>query len=395
MRVATGGRLPSGVVAPGPTAGTTPTPTAHAAGAGSGTADPSTLLAPHTTLGLGGPARRLVDATTADEVVAAARAADGAGEPLLLVGGGSNLVVGDAGWPGTALLIDHRGHHVVRRDPGDPGTVVLHVEAGHDWDALVADTVAAGLGGLECLSGIPGRTGATPVQNVGAYGVEVADVLVDVDLYARRTGRRGPVPAADLDLGYRTSRLKGDRNVDGEIVLGVRFRLTDDGLSAPIRYGELARALDVAPGARVPVAAAREAVLGLRRGKGMVIDPDDPDSRSAGSFFTNPLVDAATAARVAAVTEAAGQVPVTAWPQPDGRVKLSAAALIERSGVPRGHPGGNAPARVSTKHTLALTHRGGGTTDDLLALARDVRDRVRATFGLELVPEPVLVSCAL
>ncbi|GAA4810573.1 UDP-N-acetylmuramate dehydrogenase [Actinomycetospora chlora] len=388
MRVATGGRLPSDVVTARPTTGSTPVPSARAAGLPA----EDTLLAPHTTLGLGGPARRLVHATTADEVVAAARAADGSGEPLLLVGGGSNLVVGDAGFPGTALLVDHRGHHVVARDPG---SVVVHVEAGTDWDALVADTVAEGLGGLECLSGIPGRTGATPVQNVGAYGVEVADVLVDVDLYARRTGRRGSVPAADLDLGYRTSRLKGDRNVDGEIVLAVRFRLTTDGLSAPVRYAELARALGVEPGSRVPVAAAREAVLALRRGKGMVIDPDDADSRSAGSFFTNPVVDPATAARVAARTEACGQLPVTAWPQPDGRVKLSAAALIERAGVPRGYPGEGAPARVSTKHTLALTHRGGGTTDDLLALARDVRDRVEDAFGLVLEPEPVLVSCSL
>ncbi|HSK59428.1 MAG TPA: UDP-N-acetylmuramate dehydrogenase [Actinomycetospora sp.] len=378
-------------MAPGPTAHTAPAQDDRRADAPADV-DAATLLAPHTTLGLGGPARRLVRATTADEIVARARAADGAGEPLLLVGGGSNLVVGDAGFAGTVLLLDNRGHHVVARDAG---SVVLHVEAGHDWDALVADTVAAGYGGLECLSGIPGRTGATPVQNVGAYGVEVADVLVDVDLYARRTGRRGAVPAADLALGYRTSRLKGDRNVDGEVVLGVRFRLTTDGLSAPVRYGELARTLGVEPGTRVPVAEAREAVLGLRRGKGMVTDPDDPDSCSAGSFFTNPVVDRATADTVAARAEAAGQAPVTAWPMPDGRVKLSAAALIERAGVARGHPGPQAPVRVSTKHTLALTHRGGGTTDDLLALARDVRDRVDAAFGLVLQPEPVLVSCAL
>lgn len=357
------------------------------------TALEAALLAPHTTLGLGGPARRLVRATTADEVVERARAADGAGDPLLLVGGGSNLVVGDAGFAGTALLIDHRGHEIVE-DEGDD-TVVLHVEAGHDWDALVADTVEAGLGGLECLSGIPGRTGATPVQNVGAYGVEVADLLVGVDLYARRTGRRGAVAASDLDLDYRTSRLKGDRNVDGEIVLGVRFRLSTDGLSAPIRYAELARALDVSPGSRVPVAAAREATLALRRAKGMVLDPEDADSRSAGSFFVNPVVDTGTAARVRARTEERGQLPVAAWPQPDGRVKLSAAALIERAGVPRGHPGEHSPVRVSTKHTLALTHRGGGTTDDLLALARDVRDHVDAAFGIVLEPEPVLVSCAL
>ena len=326
-------------MAPGPTAQTTP-----ATGDGPVDTDAATLLAPHTTLGLGGPARRLVRATTADEVVERARAADGSGEPLLLVGGGSNLVIGDAGFAGTALLIDTEGHQVVRRDAD---TVVLHVEAGHDWDALVADTVADGFGGLECLSGIPGRTGATPVQNVGAYGVEVGDLLVDVDLYARRTGRRGTVPAADLGLGYRTSRLKGARNVDGEIVLGVRFRLTTDGLSAPVRYAELARALAVEPGTRVPVADARAAVLGLRRGKGMVIDPADPDSRSAGSFFTNPVVDEASAARVAARVEAAGQVPVTAWPQPAGwssspRPRSSSArasrAATRASTPPRGSP---------------------------------------------------------
>src|SRR3954469_14287410 len=206
MRLGTRRRLPSGAVAHGPTASTTPTPSAHGAGAGTDTVDPSALLAPHTTLGLGGPARRLVHARTADEVVAAARAADGANDPLLLVGGGSNLVVGDAGFAGTALIVDTRGHHVGARDGQ---SVVLHVEAGHDWDALVADTVADGLGGLECLSGIPGSTGATPVQNVGAYGVEISDLLVDVDLYDRRADVvREHVPAAELGLAYRTSVLK-------------------------------------------------------------------------------------------------------------------------------------------------------------------------------------------
>jgi UDP-N-acetylmuramate dehydrogenase len=350
-------------------------------------------LSAHTTLRLGGPARRVVRATTAEEVVAGARAADAGGEPLLLLGGGSNLVIGDEGFDGTALLLDHRGHHVERREGDD---VVLHVEAGEDWDELVAATVAEGLGGLECLSGIPGRVGATPVQNVGAYGVEIADLLVDVDLWSRRTDTHARVPAADLDLAYRTSRLKGPRNVDGEIVLAVRFRLTADGRSAPIRYAELARALDVEPGTRVPVADARAAVLRLRRGKGMVSDPDDPDSWSAGSFFTNPVVPATVADRVAERCASAGQTPVTAWPTTDpDLVKLSAAALIERAGVVRGYPGDGAPVRVSTKHTLALTNRGPGTTADLLALARDVRDRVDATFGLVLEPEPVLVNCAL
>lgn len=350
-------------------------------------------LGAHTTLRLGGPARRLVRATSAAEVVDGARAADRDGEPLLLLGGGSNLVVADDGFPGTALLLDHRGHEVVARD-GD--TAVLHAEAGHDWDALVEATVADGLGGLECLSGIPGRVGATPVQNVGAYGVEVADLLVDVDLWARRTDTHARVPAAGLDLTYRTSRLKGARNVDGEIVLAARFRMTTDGLSAPVRYAELARTLGVTPGARVPVADARAAVLELRRGKGMVTDAADADSWSAGSFFTNPVVPVAAADRVAQRCAAAGWTPVTAWPTTDpGRVKLSAAALIERAGVPRGYPGDGSPVRVSTKHTLALTHRGGGTTADLLVLARDVRDRVNEIFGIVLLPEPVLVGCAL
>jgi len=305
------------------------------------------------------------------------------------VGGGSNLVIGDAGFPGTVLLIDHRGH--TSTDAGD-GTALVTAAAGEDWDELVAATVAEGLGGLECLSGIPGRTGATPVQNVGAYGVEVADLLVDIDLYDRATGLRRTVPAAELGLGYRTSVLKGS---DAAIVLAVRFRLTTDGLSAPIRYAELARTLGVEPGVRVPVADARAAVLTLRRGKGMVLADDDHDTWSAGSFFTNPIVEQAVADEVARRCEADGLRPVTAWPTADGRVKLSAAALIERAGVPRGHPGDAARVRVSTRHTLALTHRGGGSTDDLLALARDVRDRVRNRFGVDLVPEPVLVSCSL
>ena len=355
---------------------------------------PPALLRDHTTLRLGGPARRLVRATTADAVVDAVRAADATGEPLLVVGGGSNLVVGDDGFAGTVLLLEARGHTVSA--PSADGTVVVDAAAGEDWDELVAATVAAGLGGLECLSGIPGSTGATPVQNVGAYGVEVADVLVDVDLLERATGTRRRVPAADLGLGYRTSRLKHPPRPRADVVLGVRFRLRSDGLSAPVRYGELARTLGVGAGGRAPVADVRGAVLGLRRGKGMVLDAADHDTWSAGSFFTNPVVDAAAADEVARVCAAAGLAPVTAWPTGDGdRVKLSAAALIERAGVPRGHPGAESPARVSTRHTLALTHRGGGTTADLLALARDVRDRVRDRFGIALVPEPVLVGCAL
>ncbi|MGH3569156.1 MAG: UDP-N-acetylmuramate dehydrogenase, partial [Pseudonocardia sp.] len=222
-------------------------------------------LSGHTTLRLGGPAGRLVEAGSADAVVAVVRAADAAGEPVLLLGGGSNVVIADEGVPGTVVLLAGAGRDVRRRADG---SVLLTVEAGEDWDDVVAATVADGLSGLECLSGIPGRTGATPVQNVGAYGVEIADVLVDVDLYDRLTGTvRSHVPAAELGLGYRTSALKGRADA---IVLRVRMTLSGDGAGGPIRYPELARALGVEPGARVPAGQVRAAVLGLRRGKGMV-----------------------------------------------------------------------------------------------------------------------------
>jgi UDP-N-acetylmuramate dehydrogenase len=353
--------------------------------------DPSpsaTPLASLTTLRLGGAARRLVRAGNAEEIVAAVRAADASGEPLLVVGGGSNLVVADDGFDGTVVHLESRGHTV----EGHDGEALVCVEAGQDWDELVAATVDADLGGLECLSGIPGCAGATPVQNVGAYGVEIADLLVDVTLYDRATDEVVTVPAAELGLDYRTSRLK---HSSAEVVLAVRFRLTTDGLSAPIRYAELARTLGVEPGTRAPLAPVRHAVLDLRRGKGMVLDEADHDTWSAGSFFTNPVVAPAVADEVARRAAATDQRPVTAWPTADGRVKLSAAALIERAGVPRGHPGPDAGVRVSTRHTLALTNRGGGTTAELLALARDVRDRVEEAFDVRLVPEPVLVGCAL
>lgn len=346
-------------------------------------------LAELTTLHLGGPARRLVRAPDRDAIVAAVRDADAAGERLLVLGGGSNLVVPDDGFDGTVVRLESRGHTV---SPDADGTALVTVEAGEDWDAFVAACVEEGLGGLECLSGIPGSTGATPVQNVGAYGVEVADLLEDVTVFDRVADIVVTVPAAELGLGYRTSRLKG---ADREIVLAVRFRLGTDGLSAPIRYAELARVLDVEPGTRVPAADARAAVLGLRRGKGMVLDEADHDTWSAGSFFTNPVVGKETADEVARRVAARDLGPVTAWPTADGRVKLSAAALIERAGVTRGYPGPDAPVRVSTRHTLALTHRGGGTTAQLLDLARDVRDRVETAFGVRLVPEPVLCGCAL
>ncbi len=328
-------------------------------------------LAPFTTLRLGGPARRLVDAPSADAVVTALREAT---EPVLVMGGGSNLVIADEGWPGLVVRIGSRGRRVERRPDG---SVLLTIEAGEDWDDVVAATVDDGLGGLECLSGIPGRTGATPVQNVGAYGVEIADVLVDVDLYDRARDLVRRVPAADLGLAYRTSMLKGRADA---VVLRVRLNLSGDGHSAPIRYAELAAALGVATGERVPTDVAREAVLALRRGKGMVLDPADHDTWSVGSFFTNPVLPLAPP-------------DAPTWPAGPGLVKVSAAWLIERAGFGRGYPGPGGRVALSSRHVLALTHRGGGTTADLLALAAQLREGVRARFGVTLAAEPVLVGC--
>jgi UDP-N-acetylmuramate dehydrogenase len=339
----------------------------------------ATRLAPLTTLRLGGPARTVVAATSAEAVVEAVRTADTSRDTLLLLGGGSNVVIADEGWKGTVVRVASTGRAV---EHGENGSVVLTVEAGEDWDGVVAACVAEGLGGLECLSGIPGRTGATPVQNVGAYGVEIAELLVDVDLYDRGAGVvREHVPAEELGLKYRTSALKGR---DDAIVLRVRLALSTDATSAPIRYPELARALEVEPGSRVPAAAAREAVLELRRGKGMVLDAADHDTWSAGSFFTNPVLPQAEAPEGA-----------PRWPAGPGLVKVPAAWLIEHSGFRRGHPGPGGRVALSGKHVLALTNRGDGTTADLLALASDVRRGVQERFGIELVPEPVLVGCRI
>ncbi|HHT31379.1 MAG TPA: UDP-N-acetylmuramate dehydrogenase, partial [Corynebacterium sp.] len=259
-------------------------------------------------------------------------------------------------------------------------------------------SVAAGFGGLECLSGIPGSAGATPVQNVGAYGAEVSSTLEGVRLYDRRTGADEWVSPESLELAYRFSNLKFTARA---VVLAVRFRLTVDGLSAPLRYGELAKRLGVGPEegasgeARRPVADVREAVLALRRGKGMVLDDADHDTWSAGSFFTNPIVGEAEVEGVRErVASACGAEVAESMPSYPGG-KLSAAWLIERAGFPKGHPGEGAPARLSTKHTLALTNRGMATSADLIALAREIRDGVRDAFGVTLVPEPVWIGAEL
>jgi UDP-N-acetylmuramate dehydrogenase len=343
------------------------------------------MLAGRTTLRLGGPAARFVRAERSADLIDAVRTADTAGEDVLVLGGGSNLVVADAGFDGTVIQVATSGCGYDRL--GD-GSVQLTVEAGVDWDVTVARTVAEDLGGLECLSGIPGLVGATPVQNVGAYGVEVVDLLVSVDLLDRRSGQVRTVGADELGLGYRTSALKG---ANSAVVLRVRFVLADGGLSAPIRYAELARVLGVAVGARVPVAVARAAVLELRRAKGMVLDAADHDTWSAGSFFTNPVVPDTGLPAIRA--RASADMPT--YPAGVGQTKLLAAWLIQQAGFRPGYAGPGGRVAVSGKHSLALTNRGSASTADLLALAREVRDGVRARFGVELRPEPVLVGCEL
>ncbi|MET0136334.1 MAG: UDP-N-acetylmuramate dehydrogenase [Kibdelosporangium sp.] len=344
-------------------------------------------LSGHTTLRLGGPAARFVEATTARQVVDAVRAADAEGESLLVLGGGSNVLVADEGFDGTVVHIASKG---VGMDCTAAGTIQLTAEAGENWDSVVAQTVNAGLGGIECLSGIPGLVGATPVQNVGAYGVEVSEVLVSVDLLDRASGEVRTLTADQLGLAYRTSVLKG---TDRAVVLRVRFQLADTGMSAPIRYAELANTLGVAPGERVPVGQVRQSVLDLRRGKGMVLDPDDHDTWSAGSFFTNPVLAepelGRTLARIAAHVGPDVRIPQ----YPGG--KLSAAWLIERAGFQKGYPGPGDRVALSHSHTLALTNRGGASTKDLISLAREVRDGVYSVFGVRLVAEPVLVGCEL
>jgi UDP-N-acetylmuramate dehydrogenase len=335
-------------------------------------------LASLTTLRVGPVARRVITCATSDQIVATLGTLDRAGEPSLVLGGGSNVVIADEL---TDLTVVSLASEAITVD-----AAVLRAEAGADWDAVVAHAVRAGLGGLECLSGIPGSAGATPVQNVGAYGVEVADWLTRVRLLDRRSGEVRWVPAAELGFGYRHSVLK---NSSDACVLEVEFGLDAGSRSAPVRYGELAGALGVAAGARAEPGRVRAAVLGLRAGKGMVLDAADHDTWSVGSFFTNPVVPAEQFERLLAESD----VPVPHYPA-DAGVKLAAGWLVERAGFGKGFPG-RGPCRLSTKHALALTNRGGATTADVLALARTVRDGVAAAFGVTLVPEPVLVGCSL
>ena len=338
-------------------------------------------LADYTTLRLGGPAARFVEVADEAAIVAAVRDADAHGTPLLILAGGSNLVVADAGFPGTVLRIASRG---IAAD-GDR----LTVAAGEPWDPFVARCVAEGRAGVECLAGIPGSVGATPIQNVGAYGQEVAETIVSVRAYDRERGRVEELPAEACGFRYRSSAFK--RTPGRWVVLAVTYALPRQPISRPVRYAELARALGVAEGDTAALGDVREAVLALRRRKGMVLDPADPDTVSAGSFFTNPVLDPDASAALERRFPDGTRVP--RFPQPDGNVKTSAAWLIERAGFTRGY-GDPRTVAISGKHTLALTNRGAGTTAQLVALAREIAAGVRESFGVELEPEPVFVGHA-
>ncbi|AYY14764.1 UDP-N-acetylmuramate dehydrogenase [Actinobacteria bacterium YIM 96077] len=352
-----------------------------------------------TTLRLGGPAKRIVDAETEADLIDAVRECDSRGEPVLVLGGGSNLVVADEGFEGTVVRVATRGVDVDSAgceadDLAACGGVIVTVAAGESWDELVERAVGERWVGIEALSGIPGAVGATPMQNVGAYGQDVAQTIWTVRTYDRVDQRVRTFANADCRFEYRKSRFKGSERY---VILSVSYQLRQGTLGAPVGYAELARKLGVQPGERAPLDDVRAAVLELRRRKGMVLDAADHDTWSAGSFFTNPVLDAADADRL---PEGAPR-----WSQPDGKIKTSAAWLIEHAGFGRGYPstagtdGGNdrpdARVSLSTKHTLALTNRGGASTDELLALAREIRACVRDVFGIELTNEPVLVGCTL
>jgi UDP-N-acetylmuramate dehydrogenase len=387
-------------------------------------------LSGHTTLRLGGPAARLAEMQTAEELVDAVRRADAIGEPVLVLGGGSNLVVSDDGFPGTALRVATTG--ITVREVGEQ--VLITVAAGENWDQLVEWSVAEKLAGLECLAGIPGLTGATPIQNVGAYGQEVAATITTVTALDRASASVTTLAGADCRFGYRTSLFKRTAWPQPEsgqgqgmaaaagptgryIVLDVTFALERDPMSVPVSYAELAARLGVVRGDRAPLADVRAAVLELRRSKGMVLDPADPDTVSAGSFFTNPVLSPGEFARLERVVSARlpgmrvptyPAQPPTPAPAPasaqaqasqagqsaHGYVKVPAAWLIEQAGFGKGYRGHGA-ARISSKHTLALINAGGGSAADLIGLAKQIAAGVRSAFGIVLAHEPVLVGLTL
>jgi UDP-N-acetylmuramate dehydrogenase len=352
------------------------------------------LLSGLTTMRVGGPAERLVTVCSTDELVDAIREVDDADEPLLVLSGGSNLVVADEGFAGSVVHIATHGITVESTD--STGGVTVRVAAGEVWDDLVARAVAEGWSGIEALSGIPGCVGATPIQNVGAYGQEVAQTISAVRVWDRREQQVHLLANADCQFTYRDSVFKGESRY---VVLEVMFQLRLEDMSSPVTYEDLARELGVHAGVRVPLEEAREAVLAQRRQRGMVLDPKDHDTWSCGSFFTNPVMSASSYDRLQARAQGrlgadGGAVRVPRFVAPDGQVKTSAAWLIERAGFGKGY-GMPGPAALSTKHTLAVTNRGSATAANIVALAVGVRDGVQEAFGVGLVNEPVLVGLSL
>lgn len=370
-------------------------------------------LAELTTLRVGGTPARLVEATTRDELVAVLRGLWAEGEPWLVLGGGSNVLIGDDPFDGTVVLIRSRG--IERLPSPREGHERLRVEAGHDWDDLVGFTVGEGLAGIAAMSGIPGTAGAAPIQNIGAYGQEVVQTLVEVDLLDEETGDVATVPASELGLGLRTSVLKqhyGSVPERSAVVLSITLELERVGRGdVPVRGAQLRQALGLGDAASVSLSWIRETVLRIRASKGMVLDEADADTRSAGSFFQNPVVSASFARtlpdgcprwpmapdpgvdRVIPLGSWDGQVPAPPSAVPD--VKVSAAWLIEHAGLRKGFALPRSRAGLSTKHALALTNRGGATAEEVAELARFAVQRVQADFGVILQPEPVLLGVDL
>ena len=342
--------------------------------------EPAALLAPLTTLKVGGQADQLITVTTEAELVDAVSASDAAGRPVLILAGGSNVVISDEPFLGDVIRVHTRGVDVV--DRSDCAGVTLTVAAGEPWDDVVSHAVGQDWVGIEALSGIPGSAGATPIQNVGAYGQEVSQTIAQVRTFDRQDKVIKTFATADCDFGYRSSRF---RHNDRWLVLDVTFQLAVGTMSTPVEYAELAQALSIDVGQRAPLADVRSAVLDLRQSKSMVINTADPDAQSAGSFFTNPLLTA----------EQAANLPSAAprWPASQGQIKTSAAWLIEQAGFVRGFRSGS--AGISSKHTLALTTQSPASATDVIALARLIIDSVDQAFGIVLSVEPTLVGLSL
>jgi UDP-N-acetylmuramate dehydrogenase len=335
-------------------------------------------LRDYTSLRVGGPAQKFVEVGTEAEIIAAIEAAGDA--PILIMGGGTNLLIADSGFDGVVVRITN---HSLQAEIDACSGATLTIGAGEDWDEFVATTIDRGFAGLETLSGIPGTVGAAPIQNIGAYGHEVAEFITRVRTYDRQKKTVKTFTNQECEFEYRNSHFKS--HPGRYVVLDVQFNLREGEMTTPITYSELAAKLGISVGEKASVTATRKAVLELRGQKGMLLNPDDKDSWSAGSFFTNPIIS----------KEEAAQLPADAprWPTADGRVKTSAAWLIEHSGIHKGDAHGG--ARVSTKHVLALTNSGDATASDIAELAKSAKSAVYEKFGITLEAEVNLIGITL